>query len=1666
MSANGTEFITTATPPSLESFLEQDSVPVRISSAYLKKLDVIYQPTTHDRGILDHFKKLVDSRLQSGNQSEKQKALRSLDELSRRHDELKDLLVHHIAEFAPASGTRKLSLGHVVNEHHDQVTVEITLSQPDSGTLKAVMPLNVTVSYNNIAGTVFIDGPVSAVKNFLSELFFIPNQQFQTDMSLEIIASDGLYTHSEAIGLQFDNNRGYSILTADTMSSGTAQLPDTGADTLLESVSLQSITPLDVSVGPESVQQVLPDSMANLHNGYTSVRGPIEDNRPIEENTNDPPPEQGSPDPPTGQATQDTPLPQPPDGSSTSAPAPVNMAPAASADSYITQLNQPVTLDESNGLTGVIDNDSDGNGDALTISSIDALSANGGTIVDNGDDTYTYTPAPSYTGEDSFSYTINDGNGGTDSATVTITVNTAPVSADDAYGTTFEASLIINATNGTDGLMDNDTDVNAHTLSIQTIDAVSTNGGSIVDNGDNTYTYTPAAGYVGADSFSYTVSDGFGGSDTATVNITVNNQSPAAANDSYSTSSNTAITLDESNGLNGLIDNDTDPDGQTLSISAIDTNSANGGTIVDNGDGTYTYTPAAGYVGSDSFDYTITDGFGGSDTATATITVPNQTPIGSDDSYITNTNIPLTFDDTNGSTGLLDNDSDSDGHTLSIQSIDTASANGGSIVDNGDGTYTYTPPALYSGNDSFRYVVSDGNGGTDTATVNFTISNAVSLTSATNDALLGNAAVNNFSGSGSNWHTTDIIRGGGNQDTLVINTDAASIDLAGATGVESIENIQLNADAAHEIIFSNDYFTRGTGVDTAYVAVSTTAITENVRIDASAVSASDHNYFITGGGADDTLRGGAGEDTITSGTGMDSINAGGGDDRIVLEWAATASGILPTSGLVSHLDASLTGSITTHPGTVTEWDDQSTANNDASNFIGTVQSGSQMINGLNALEFDGSSILEIGDSNDINLNTQDARSYFLSFETGADVTTRQMVYEQGGASNGFNIYIDNGMLYLGAWRSSGGSFDYYYSTAITANTTYSAGLVFDYITNNRVSAHVNGTEIGSDSLTQDQSAHSGNIAIGGISNDTRYHDTNFNGDGNAFTGLIGEFTNYDAALSSASINAINGYLLSKWHGLGSGDTIFGGNGEDTLEITSGDTFLTTLDGADIQSIEYFDLTGLDDSHVLSFEDGYFASGLHTSFVTVDGTANSTGFTVDGSALSSGNDLYILPGDGDDTIHGGDGSDTIDYSASSSAIDMNLGAGTATGMGTDSLTGIDWVIGSNLDDTLGGSTDSETLRGGYGDDTLYGEAAYSGTFTSTNLVIHYDASDTSIINGHPGNVIDIDDLSSANNDAFDDNGVVRSGDDQINGLNALTFDGNSMLEINNSGDINSNSQNDRSIFVAFQTDNDITSRQMIYEQGGSVNGYSIYIESGELIFGTWKAGGSDIDIYHTQSIAANTTYVGGLIYDQPGSGSVRSYLNGSEIDETATSEVQSRHTGSIGLGGINQNTLIENGSSPGTGDYFDGLIGEFLNYDGALTNTQAIDLSGYLMDKWMSIGGDDSLDGGSGDDELHGSYGDDTLIGGIGNDRFVFSDDSGQDVITDFDAPGAGAGDVIEILSNINGSAISDFVSLQASISANGGNALIDLDPSNPGSHTIELTGIDHTLLTADDFVFV
>ncbi len=237
---------------------------------------------------------------------------------------------------------------------------------------------------------------------------------------------------------------------------------------------------------------------------------------------------------------------------------------------------------------------------------------------------------------------------------------------------------------------------------------------AIVDPATGAFTYTPNPDFYGYDMIWFKVNDGKSDSNRAIININVNpvNDAPIAQNDTLSLFEDVVGT-----GELHAVDKEGDP----LTYSIV-TSGTKGTAVLTNTDkGYFNYIPNPGANGVDSFTFRAFDGTNYSDVGTISVTIipVNDVPVANDDTELsTNEDVQLTIT----ATDILANDVDSDNDPLSIISF-TQPANG-TLADNSNGTYTYVPNDNYHGSDSFKYTITDSNGGFSTATVSITI-NAV-----------------------------------------------------------------------------------------------------------------------------------------------------------------------------------------------------------------------------------------------------------------------------------------------------------------------------------------------------------------------------------------------------------------------------------------------------------------------------------------------------------------------------------------------------------------------------------------------------------------------------------------------------------------------------------------------------------------------------------------------------------------------------------------------------------------------------------------------------------------------------------------------------------------------------------------------------------------------------
>lgn len=276
------------------------------------------------------------------------------------------------------------------------------------------------------------------------------------------------------------------------------------------------------------------------------------------------------------------------DGNSTSNSATVNLTvnpandiPVIADDSFATNEDTPLVVSAA----GVLANDTDLDGDALSAAMVTAPTH--GSLTLNSDGSFTYTPDANYHGPDSFSYQASDGTAGSSVATVSLTVasvNDVPVAA-SCTGRVRAGNSVLLTMDATDA--DGDT---------LTYVIVSQPAHGTLSGSGRQCTYSANPGYMGTDTFTFKVNDGQADSNVATATINVSG-APQAIADSFSTHCGSPLTV----AAPGVLGNDATY--SNLPLTAVLSSKPANGTVTFNSDGSFTYRPRLAFTGTDQFTY-------------------------------------------------------------------------------------------------------------------------------------------------------------------------------------------------------------------------------------------------------------------------------------------------------------------------------------------------------------------------------------------------------------------------------------------------------------------------------------------------------------------------------------------------------------------------------------------------------------------------------------------------------------------------------------------------------------------------------------------------------------------------------------------------------------------------------------------------------------------------------------------------------------------------------------------------------------------------------------------------------------------------------------------------------------------------------------------------------
>ncbi|EFL88196.1 tandem-95 repeat protein [Ahrensia sp. R2A130] len=964
--------------------------------------------------------------------------------------------------------------------------------------------------------------------------------------------------------------------------------------------------------------------------------------------------------------------------------------------------DEPVALDDNGFLVleggslvidtaNLLENDSDIDGDDLTISSVVPTTDLDVSLTDDG--VILVSPRGDFFGEASFTYVVSDGAGSTAQGQVTVTVepvNDAPVVIDDLI--TMDSGERLREDNPTvidlATLLANDSDPDGDTLTVTGVVSGPQGEARLLENG--TILFTPNQDFNGIASFDYTVDDGQGGSTTGTVSLDYEavNDGPVVTNDGYVVDPLTGLPSGPSIyrgqedvpleiAISELLSNDIDPEGFALTFRSAGSGIEGDVEVTDRG--TVIFTPDADFWGEASFAYLVADAEGATQLGQVSLWFDN---VG-DGPPVANTDVIEVYEDVPFTIPLellLANDTDIDRDELEFVSWQwlVPEFTNGDIYQQANGDLLFTPDADTNRVSVFTYVVTDNRDGTDTGEVQINILPVDDQPTATDD-----------DGGTTPFSVPLVLRA----SELVFNdvdvdiSDAENGVEAGLTfvGVDSVSNgtyeIVAFGDETFIIVraepgFSGDITVRyliedETGLQDLGFATGYAATTYDLTLVGSDVTdlieGTSDAETITGLAGDDLLVALGGNDTIDGGSGNDTIRAGDGDDVII-----------------------------------------------GGDGADTIDGG------------DGYDTVDFADSN-----------------TGVNADLESRI-GRGGHAQG-DVYTNVEAL-LGTQYADtlGGS---------TGDERLVGNDGDDTLDGRSGNDDLSGGK-GDDVLTGGDGA---DVIAGGDGNDTASYEL-------SAEAVSVSLQNGTAAGSDAhgdtltSIENLTGSAFNDDLQGGDGTNILiGGRGDDVLRGMAGDDLLIGGRGADTLSggagIDIADYTLSAEGVTVDMADGAAGGGDATGD-TFDGIEVIQGSYHNDILRGDGTDNMLRGGLGEDVLDGRGGFDTADYSRSETPVtlDLGTGVGTAGEAAGDTLISIEKVTGSSYDDALSGSTAADTFDGGMGNDTMSGKAGSDtyvfGTESGTDLVIEN------------GDAADVDRIALTADLEPKDVSIIREGDDLL------------------------------------------------------------------------------------------------------------------------------------------------------------------------------------------------------------------------------------------------------------------------------------------------------------------
>ena len=571
---------------------------------------------------------------------------------------------------------------------------------------------------------------------------------------------------------------------------------------------------------------------------------------------------------------------------------------------------------------------------------------------------------------------------------------------------------------------------------------------------------------------------------------------------------------------------------------------------------------------------------------------------------------------------------------------------------------------------------------------------------------------------------------------------------------------------------------------------------------------------------------------------------------------------VPSTNLVMHLTPS---SISNTAGNVDLWNDTSTFSQTIRQTVVASQPAlaSGVINGFDGVNFDGvDDFLAISGNVEINSTGPFTEKKIFTAFETGADVNRRQIIFEQGGGSNCIIMYIDGGRLYYLVFVSGMSMPKFVSTPISANTIYHATLDYDTLSSS-LTGYLYSTNIGSVSGVTQLGNHGGAGIGGSNGNKVRFHDSSTVTASTQFEGIISEIIYYNNATDVGTISSVHNYLADKY---ASDPVIVSLSAESsTVSEAGGDSTNFIITKSRPQS---FDVTV-----------GLSISGSATSGVDYQSIPSSVVIP----AFSTSVSVALVPIDDAELETGGEDI-TITLSASP---DYDLGQDNSTVSIIDDESGApigDYVMWLNADF---GVQLVGTSVNGWVDQSSYLQTVSQAT-----------------VNNQP---------------TFNPTGIA--------GRNSVSFDGvNDWLAVTSSDQINLTTQNAKSIGAVFETSTDITTRQVIYEQGGGSRGLALYLDQGNLYFHVWGTGTGD---YFLNTPVTPSTSYRVLASFNSFTGDIKLTINDVETVSNVGVGVLNKHSGAAGIGRQNGKLKFHDGVT--TGNYpFSGQIADLILYNSELT----------------------------------------------------------------------------------------------------------------------------------------